>query len=223
MSLPFVPVANTVYASLRFTQPDGSTASNGYWIKKGSVWTPTEMLALAGVLKTWWINGDGTQKPQGFVTEDYALAEITVRDYTTQNSAAVTYNTLLPLAGTHMAVDAMPMGTSFALTQRTGLAGRSYRGRTFLIGLSTTLMAVEERNTMSGTAISEIITAYNALIPAIVAGDAGQALVVASRYWNAGVKGGPMLSRVAGITTDVLSFGNSNLLMDFQRSRAPGH
>jgi hypothetical protein len=223
MALPFVPVANTVYASLRFSQPDGSFASQGFWVKRAGVWTPTEMLALAAVLKTWWLNGDGVQKPCAFMTASYSLVEIVVRDYTTLGGSVVTYNTGLPSPGLHSAVDDLPMGVAFALTLRTGLAGRSNRGRTFCMGLNKTLLSNESNNLVSAAAASEMVTAYDAMIPAIVAGDATEELVVASRHWNGGVSHGPTLSRVAGITTPVISFGNSNLLLDFQRSRAPGH
>lgn len=223
MAFPFVPVANTVYAQMQFTQPDGSFASQGYWVKRSAVWTPTEMLALAGVLKNWWLNGDGTQKPCAFMTASYNLANIVVRDNTTATSPVVQYNTGLPSPGLHSSADNLPMGVSFALTMRTGLAGRSYRGRTFLMGLNSTLLSNESNNLVSGTAASELVTAYDALIPAIVAGDAGETLVVCSRHWNAGIAKGAQVSRVAGITTPVLSFGYHNLLLDFQRTRAPGH
>jgi hypothetical protein len=208
---------------MRMTQPDGSTASQGFWVKKSGVWTPTTMLALAAVLKTWWNTGDGTQKPFHFQDSGYSLSEIVVRDYTTISSPVVTYNTGLPIAGTGDPTHALPMGVAFALTLRTGLAGRSNRGRTFLMGLTTDFLASEHLNTVSATFAADFVLAYDSLIPAIVAGDATESLVVVSRHWNAGVPRGAMVSRAAGITTPVLSFGYSNLLLDFQRSRAPGH
>jgi hypothetical protein len=223
VALPFVPVANTAYVSMRFTQPDGSTASQGFWVKRGAVWTPTLMLDLAAVFKNWWNTGDGTQKPYHFQDSGYALAEIVVRDYTTQTSSVVTYNTGLPIAGTGDPTHALPMGVAFALTLRTGLAGRANRGRTFLMGLTTDFLTSEHVNTVNSGLAADFALAYDALIPAVVAGDATEHLVVVSRYWNNGVRLGPMVSRVAGITTQVLSFGYSNLLLDFQRSRAPGH
>jgi hypothetical protein len=206
-----------------FKQPDGSYASNGFWVRKGAAWTTTELLLLGATLKDWWVTGDGTQKPYNFVNANYELAEVNVRDYTTASSAAVSYNTGLPVVGNSGSTTPLPMGMSFALTLRTGLAGRSYRGRTYLLGLDVTDLTSELLNSVSSSAAADFVLAYNAMITAISGSDPTQALVVCSRHWNGGVAKAPMISRAAGIMTPVIGFGFSKLTLDFQRSRAPNH
>lgn len=222
MSSPFIPVANTAQFSMQFSQPDSSFAENIYWVKRTSAWTLSGLTTMAAAIKAWWDNGDGTQKPRAMCNPSTEVTAIGYRDYTTVSSFTGIYQAGLPDVGTS-GFGPLELGLTFALTARTGLAGRNYRGRTFLVGLPTSAVADRTKNSIDSGFAGDIVTAWSSLIPAVTAADAACTLVVCSRFGGVPTVGGKSVARVAGITTPVTSYGYSKLFLDFQRRRAPGH
>jgi hypothetical protein len=138
------------------------------------------------------------------------------RDLTTQTSSVV----IVPYPGAHAAggdnSGQIPAGLTKAFTARSGLAGRSQRGRTFVVGLASDSLSSGDKNVVATATLNDYVAWFNALIAAVPAANAAWSLVVVSRFHN----GAP---RASGATTPITSYGYANVFVDYQRRRAPGH
>lgn len=215
----FIPGENVAQVSMSFSQADGSFAENVFYVKASDAWDETSLTSIAYAFIVWWQAGDaGTGVPQSLTSHDTSLIAVTARDLTTQTGAVVVNTEGLPAAG--VSTDAsIALGLTWAITARTGLAGRSQRGRTFIIGAASSILSDSVVNGVDATQASYWVSAMNALIADVAAlslSNAPLALVVASRYHN----GAP---RDAISTTPITVYGYHNLLLDFQRRRAPAH
>lgn len=218
----FTPVTNGAQFSLQYTQGDLSFAENIFWVQRSAAWTEAELLTMAAAFKTWWATGDGTNSFKAAQSSNVSLNAVGYRDYTSQAGFSGVYQTGLPVAAIGVGT-AAPLGCSFALTARTGLAGKSFRGRVFFCGLVAGDFSNEPLNAISGTVAANIVSALNSLITAVPAADATCKLVVCSRFHQPGGPGTPSVPRSAGVTTPITTYGFHDLFMDFQRRRAPGH
>jgi hypothetical protein len=218
----FVPCLDTLELSLQFAQSDGSFAENVLFALKGSAWNNTEINDMIAGLVTWFGTGDGTHSYQDIVANDTSLVAVGYRDLTTIASASGVSNAGLPLVGTNAgATDTL--GVTFTITHRTGLAGRSFRGRTYLVGIPAGVGT--SPNVVDGPTYADpAVDAFGSLITAIPGAVAGSEWVVCSRY-HANPLPPPVGSvpRAAGVMTPITSVGYHDLFMDFQRRRAPAH
>jgi len=215
MPQPFVPFTNGLEVVLNFTQQDGSPALNTFMVERTAPWTASLITTMLGAFITWYKTGDGTNKYQGFQNNNITLVSAAGRDLTTQSGLTVIDSGGLPASG--LQTDgAAALGLSFVLTSRSGLAGRSFRGRTYLVGLDVGSWSSMTDNLINSTTAAHLVLAFNALITAVPAADSDCTLVIPSRRHNGGF-------RDAGVMTPVLSFGFHNLNTDFQRRRAPSH
>jgi len=106
---------------------------------------------------------------------------------------------------------ASPNNVSLAISFRTGLSGRSYRGRNYWIGFTEPNVT---NNQIDGTLVNSILAAYTLLIGVdAVASD--WTWSVYSRYVNG-------VERETGTSTDVTSVGTTDSIVDSQRRRLPG-
>lgn len=218
----FIPVNNAAEFSLQYIQGDLSFAENVFWVQRSAAWTEAELLTMAGAFKTWWTTGDGANSFKGLQVNTLALNAVGYRDFTTQAGFSGIYQTGLPIQAVAVGVGA-PLGCSFSLTARTGLAGKSFRGRVFFCGLVAGDFSNEPLNAISGAQAANMVSALDALITAVPAADATCKLVVCSRFHQPGGPGTPSVPRTAGLTTPITAYGYHDLFMDFQRRRAPGH
>jgi hypothetical protein len=184
--MAFIPVPNVGEFALNFLY-NGQPAVNVFHVLFPSPPNATELEATCGLFRTWWI---GELAPE--VTNNASLQYITARDLSTQNSVGIIYNTSLPASG-RASVAALPSNVTLAVKWGTGLAGRSYRGRTYHVGLGESQVA---GNTVDNTALTNYRDAYTALITAI--DNAGGQLVVVSKYTN-------NAPRTTGIATPITS------------------
>ncbi len=104
----------------------------------------------------------------------------------------------------------LPNSVSIAYSWRTPLAGRSFRGRTFVVGLMEGFIT---GNIVNSANVAILNTAYNGLMGA--GADAGWEMVVVSRR-HAGAP------RITGLATPVTSGFFTNNVLDSQRRRLPG-
>lgn len=218
----FVPVNNAAQFTLQFSQQDGSFAENEFWVQRTGAWSQALLTTMAAAFKTWFGTGDGTRSYKSSMVTTASLQGVGYRDMTTQNGYTGVYQTGLPIAGTD-AEAGVSLGVTFSLTARTGLAGRSFRGRTFLVGMGLSQFSSVPNNLVDGTHAGNYVSLFNALPAAVTAADAAATLVVCSRYHQVGGPGSPSVPRAAGITTPILAYGYHDLFADFQRRRAPGH
>lgn len=180
---------------------------NVYHVDKGSAWSAADLRQVCLNIKDWeQISASNSR------TSSCAFFKIEARDLSSENGAELTYTPAAPIPGAD-ASGAMPGGATIAVKWDTGLAGRSFRGRVFHIGLSRDQVVGNEIN--SGTAAG-LISSYNSLITEIANAVVGCHLVVLSRRHNNAL-------RAAGIGTQVQNAVLTDLAVDSQRRRLENH
>lgn len=198
----FVPFVNTCRCELRFTQ-DGQQVANVFHVRGEDPLTVNDLQNIGSTFVEWY--GSFLQVVGTGVT----LREIDIRDLSSPSGLGILYNTGLPLRGT-IASPMMPNSVTVAIKWGTGLTGRSFRGRTYHLGLTEGQCV----NSIIDPAFAPpILSGYNAL-PALMVTN-GYELVVASRYSN-------NQPRVQGVTTPILNAAYADTVLDSQRRRLPG-
>jgi hypothetical protein len=221
--LAFVPCLDTAQVSLGFTQYDGEFAENVWNVQRSAAWTAAELTVMAQCFMDWWYTGDGSHTYRGYMGTGTHLLQAVARDLTTQHSHTVTVSAdETSNTGTQTGAP-FANGLTWSITSRTGLSGRNYRGRTFIIGLTEDNVNTSDRNQIASGATVGLMDAFGALITAVPAADATCTLVVASKYYQPGGPLTPTVPRAAGVMTPITSFGYHNLFLDYQRRRAPAH
>ena len=218
----FIPCLNTAKFALTFTDVNGDQQINTIWVKRSAPWTLSTLNAVSAGLVTWFTTAVGGQTMQANMSNQVSFVQVQFRDYTTQNGLSGIYQTGLPLVGT-IAQPQLAAGLTFAFTLRTGLAGRSYRGRVFQVGMTLSAIVNIQNNTVVPAFAAGIAAVWANLITAIPAADPAASWVVTSRYYQPGGSGTPTVPRTQGVMTPVASVGYHNTLLDFQRRRAPAH
>jgi len=107
--------------------------------------------------------------------------------------------------------EALPFNSTVAISFRTGLSGRSYRGRNYVLGL---IESYQVASIMQPTPLASFVAAYND-IPTFLTGPSGWSWCVYSRYAG----GLPRAEGLATVVTDAVAVNN---VLDSQRRRLPG-
>jgi len=218
----FVPCLNMAQFSLIFSTPSGDIAENNVWIRRSAAWDNAHLATMAGALVTWFGTGDGVHSYQNQMTNQCSLVSVAWRDHTTINGLSNNTQAGLPLAGTDLTEGTNP-GLTKAFTFRTGLAGKSFRGRAFFVGMPANVTAPAEQGLVSAGWAGPVASAWGALIAAVPAADASAVWAVVSRFYQPGGPGTPTVPRANGVYTPVVAVGYAGLAVDFQRRRAPAH
>lgn len=201
---------------MEYQIPETDLALNVFGVKNTGAWTATTLAALGAAFHTWHDTLVGGQSPYSLRNPDTSIIQTTCRDLTTQTSNVV----VVPYTGAHAAGTSaggtLNNGLTKAFTARSGLSGRSQRGRTFVVGATDSAEAGGDPNLINAAWANDWVAIFNALVAAVPAANAAWSLVVISRFHNGAPRG-------AGVTTPITSYGYSNLYFDFQRRRAPGH
>lgn len=200
--MAFVPFPDTAQFEVRYID-DGQKVENVYHVDDATPWDATTLAAMCAVFVNWW---DVSMQP--LVSDAVQLVGIVAKDMSAEFGVGIDYATGLPLTGGNTSGD-FPNNVTLAVKWSTGLSGRSFRGRTYHIGLSKNQVAGQ---IVVATPLANIVAAYNALIADVDA--AGGALSVASRF-DGGVE------RTSGVTTHILS-ASADPVIDSQRRRLPG-
>ena len=208
--MPFVPVDNTCLAEIRMTA-DGQQIENTLWFEFPTAITAEDLVSLATDLTTWW--GDNIQP---IVWGGVTLREIVCTDMSSETGAQGSFATETPTVG-DLDEPPLPTGTSLAISFRTALRGRSFRGRNYAVGLVKS--HTTGPNTFTDAIVTAYQTAYNNLIA--VATGAGFTWVVVSRFSGVDAEGKP-IPRALGVTTPVTSVVMTDNIVDSQRRRLPG-
>lgn len=142
----------------------------------------------------------------GLLSDHYQLIKGYGRALDTANSPSTEVNPAAAIAGTDGS-GPLPNNVSFALTRRTGLAGRKMRGRLYWPGLTQGMKGGDNvvTNAWAQLAVNwanTTITTMAALAPSFVE---------------------IILHKADGTHNDVVSYGFSDLNMDSMRRRLPGH
>lgn len=152
--MAFVPALNTVEVALQFTV-ESQFVYNVLHYRKETAWDEGSMIDLGTLLESWWTTYGKTT-----ANNTVSLNLIKMRDLTTVNSLYIEYPGSLPTAGA-MAGNKLPNSVTAVLSLRTGQAGRSRRGRIFLVGVEASQIA---NGLLTSSARTAWVSAYGHLI-----------------------------------------------------------
>jgi len=148
----FIPAAETAKVEMRYTWDDQHVENVLHFTKEGG-WDGTSLAVLAQNVAEGWL-----AELQGMQAPTVTLREIYVRDMEVEAGAEATFPVGTP--GNAEGV-ALPNNVSLALSFRTGLSGRSNRGRIFWIGL---LEGQVIDNTVQPTPLAAIVLGFRDFI-----------------------------------------------------------
>lgn len=214
--MAFIPVTNTAEITMEWQLRDSDIAQNVWGVKNTAAWDASSLTTMANAFLTWWHTTFGSDSYQSHQGPGTIMIDCIARDLTTQTSPVITVtNAHTPDNGTDSSGD-LQNGLTKAFTARSGLSGRSQRGRTFVVGLASNTIDTGDNNLINTGTADSFVLILNGLIAAVPAAISTCSLVVISRFHN----GAP---RSSGVTTPILSYGYKDRYYDFQRRRAPGH
>lgn len=222
MTGSFIPAVNTIQAQLQYSQADGSFAENRIYLLKSAAISGTDLIDTATDLAGWWSTGDGgTNNLAACTSHEVQLVAVATRDMTTQFAGTAVFNPVSGNVGTDSDA-AIELGLTVATTIRTGLAGRSFRGRAFQVGIPTGVISNVSTNVVDEAYMVKLATSWASLIAAAGAFTTPVEFVIGSFF--SGVDGsGKPIPRSTAVLTPVTAAGYHDLFLDFQRRRAPGH
>lgn len=182
-----------------------------------SNWSPSEIAGLANDFDTWIATTDGTKALLNNLSSGVTIDSLAARDLSVDGGPetikSVSHSGLDPAAN-------LNDGLSFAFTLRTGLSGRSFRGRIFAYGLTHTWNGSSQNN-VDSTVADDRVAGWTNLIGVSAGWTPACKWVVLSRRHKVGDT--PNVERATGVGTPITGVGYSNLVLDFQRRRAPFH
>lgn len=203
--MAFLPLANCIDAFLDFTGPDAEPCGYALTFRSYVPVGASQLDDLGACIASWF---DTDMQP--LMTAGYTLTRVKLRDLSSQFSFVTDWVGILPLTGA-LAGNSMPSNVCWCLKKQTGLAGRSYRGRLYHMGLSE---AVVSGNYVDAVHAAAVEDAWNALIIQADAYNDGFEMVVPSYRLN----GAP---RTTAVATKVTAFVSTDLIVDTQRRRLP--
>lgn len=201
--MAFIPVPGIVQAELIYNW-NSQVVETVLHFEPDNPPTPALMIELGVELVTWWSGG-----LKGFMSNMITLTQVKLTDLSTATAPVINHTALLPQTATN-ASPSMPNSVTVAITKRTILRGRSYRGRIYHPGL---VEAQVLNNAIDPPSLVNIIAEYAEQISFTTPG-ANWNMVVISRQEN-------NVPRTTGIHTGVLSL-SSDGVVDSQRRRLPG-
>ena len=202
--MAFIPVPNTCRAELIFTSL-GQVVENVFHIEKDDPWTLAELASMGAALVAWW-----KAELRDLTPSTVVLDRCDLRDLTTE-AAAFASVPCESNCGGNGGNQQLPNNVTAAIKWTTGLTGRSQRGRTYHIGLAEDHVTGD---TISGAVVSALLSAYSALLDAVINANPDARLVVVS-YVHEGEP------RTTGQTTTITT-ATVNNIVDSQRRRLTG-
>lgn len=202
-AMAFIPAVNTGKFELVYNDI-GQVTENVFHIQFGGAIDTADLIAMCAALVNWW---DINMQP--ITSVGAQLTKIIARDLTTAGGVGIEYTTGLPLSGT--GTSALTSSVTVATKLSTGFTGRSFRGRSYFIGMPADALSADP-NVISTTFASAVDAAFEALIGAIVA--EGAKLVVASFFSD-------LAPRPTAVLTEVIA-ASVDRFVDSQRRRLTG-
>jgi len=200
--MPFVPVPAAIKVDWFYTYNGINCMNRMYVNRTESEPTAVTCAAVAQQAADWW-NGNC----KVLVPASCALRLVQATSVAVQNGPSATFSLGLPSAGTNGQAS-LPGNVTICVSLRTGLTGRSARGRWYWVGLGED--QVTDNNLLAGAAVS-ITAAMDALLNAMNA--INSAPIIVSFESNGGPRvGGP----VKFFITDALMVDTT---IDSQRGR----
>ena len=198
--MAFIPVPESWAVTIRFTATGLRPKTMNFHVLDNNFnGSSVSANLLAAAVETWVAAEYAPTYGPGLI-----VSNIQVRDASQQNGVVVDFGVNEP--GTN-AGTGLPGNVAFAVSLRTGFAGKSYRGRMYHPWLSEQDVT---GNSFAQAAADTIITAWETLNTTLGASD--WQIAVASKYTN----GAP---RPAGVATPVSAFIYTDLNVYTQRRR----
>jgi len=204
--MAFIPVPETAEVTMVYTGPNSNRMVNVYHYVRPTLGWDADSLGDLGEALLSWENTVAKAQRSNQIT----CIGVECRDISVQDSFVVSVAAIPPIAGT-LTTPVLPANVTLAVSLRTPFAGRSFRGRTYWIGLSEG--AVQGDFVQPGTA-QNILAAVRGLLEDVPQPLNAQ-LAVVPRYHN----GQP---RAVGIATPVTSAVLVDTRVDTQRRRLVG-
>lgn len=205
--MTFIPVSQTAEVVMNYrNEIDLNVMKNIIHVRHTETqWDAANLQLLTDAMATWWATDLRIAASQ-----DVEMFSVYARSI---HAASAEYAETVPdppLDG-NIATSCLPGNVAWAVKLLTGLTGRSYRGRSFFIGLAESSVS---GNYIGQTTADAIVDAWVELKDVILPNLSAE-LVVVSRYTG----GEP---RVAGVATPVTTISYTDLVVDSQRRRLPG-
>jgi len=209
LAQPFIPLPNGIQIVIRGVCYAQTIEEVHYVVLPGAV-GPSDVQGAAEDFEAWFV---ADVLPLLAIT--YNLVSVTATDWSSASGPQFIVTEPTPLPG---GVNQAAVNNTLAMviSWHTALRGRSYRGRTYLAGLS--LGSVGTQNTWDASAVALVDAAYTE-IPGFNTTEPYE-LVVASFYSGVDTDGKP-IPRTTGVGTPIIAL-NIPAQMYNQRRRRPG-
>jgi len=203
--MAFVPAPNIVMIEWRMTLA-GQNIENRIMVNNGASPTLANLTSFATGAWDWWENDYSAH-----IASTCLLREVVATDMSEQNGEQYTY---APDATTAGAINelAMPNEVALCVSLRTGVRGRSARGRWYVAAIPASYSA--DANNIEAANAEDYRSSLQAYINA-VNGTSAKVVIVSYRTNNAPRPGGPVYFIVSSATI-------VDTLWDSQRRRKPG-
>lgn len=208
--MPFVPVPNTAEFELVYSYDD-QICENTLWIQFAAAPEAGALEGVAAILHTWFTGAFGPN-----LSSAVSLTKIRGTSHDSSLGAGIEYTTGLPEAATGPA-DGAPGNVAPCISFKTGLRGRSFRGRNYIVGVP---MEELDHATLDSGWMAAVTGAYNDL-PSLLE-PASAVWVVASRFEGVDPVTHKPIPRDTGVATPVTSAAFADNKSDSQRRRLPG-
>ena len=203
--MAFQPVVDTVEIDMIFTQ-NGVVAQNVFYAELVGGYILADLQALATQVDIQW---QGTWRAQQPPEVSYVRTE--VRGLALPNDITASANANAN-PGTH-AGGALPNNVTIAIKKSSGLTGRSARGRTYWIGVPTSVLSTVDENNLTPAYVALAVAAVDSIRTSIIAVPPWLPVLV-SRFENSA-------PRSTGKTFPWVTTVNVDVRVDSQRGRLP--
>jgi len=200
--MTFIPVPNAGLLTAQFQDQDGVIAVNRHYMQISAAPDSAELGDVASAYLDWFVE----QFAVG-MENNWSLTGLSVRDMNVEDGFEFIQSSILPVNGT-VGSGRLPNQVSATVTWITGIVGRSFRGRTYVVGLPGSSVATGQKR-LTDVAQSDFQDRFNGLLT--VLGEAAHPLVVVS------LESG-LVPREAGVSTLVAS-ARMNFPLATQRRR----
>lgn len=203
--MPFVAIPDVVQLQAIHLW-EGQWTENVYHYYSVAAKTAANLHALGTAWRTDWL-----ANIQPLLPSAASLQKLIITDLSSQSGVSVEHTDDMPVAGGSSSSPSLPNNVTVAIKWLTALRGRSYRGRTYHMGICDDGVT---GNVISTALRNALTSAYEQITQITDAIPNEWFLVVASRYANGVARNPGIYTYVTDVFVDTI--------VDSQRRRLPG-
>lgn len=171
--MAFIPTPNAAHVDLGYRDDTGRTFSNGFDLLDATPYDLTKLGAVvSNVLAAW------DELIAEIMGQYVSLVQVSARALDAANAPSTIITPALPLAGALAGVP-LPLHSCVVVTFRSGLAGRSFRGRLFHTGMVQNNLFTQTQWTAAVAAA--VGTQYNAFLTTFQTESLGEHVVISTQ------------------------------------------